>query len=81
MLFSYFIRFESPVDSNFVEYLVFSDLVESIFTLKNLEKNPLVTPQQFKPAVQVEKNVLTPGEKQILERVVQRLALKVWQFF
>ncbi|XP_072165025.1 uncharacterized protein [Diadema setosum] len=69
--------FEWPEDTCFVQYLDFNNEVESIFTLKNLEKAPLVTPQQFKPAVQVEKNVLNPGEEEILASVVERLAQKV----
>nr|XP_054773761.1 uncharacterized protein LOC129281858 [Lytechinus pictus] len=69
--------FQSPSDPKFVEWLLFSDHVESIFTLKNLEKDPLITPEQFKPAVQVEKNVLTSVEENILANTVERLAQKV----
>ncbi|XP_011673543.2 uncharacterized protein LOC594672 [Strongylocentrotus purpuratus] len=69
--------FESPRDASFVEYLAFSDHVESIFTLKNLEKDPLITPEQFKPAVQVEKNILTGAEENILKNTVEKLAQKV----
>lgn len=60
-----------------MEYLAFSDHVESIFTLKNLEKDPLITPEQFKPAVQVEKNILTGAEENILKNTVEKIAQKV----
>ena len=36
-----------------MDYMQFSDEVESIFTQKNLEKNPTAEVQQFVPPVEV----------------------------
>lgn len=60
-----------------MEYLRFSDEVESIFTLKNLEKEPLVTPVQFKPPAEVEQNVLSDDEERMLMATMGRLAERV----
>ena len=69
--------FESPKDPQYVEYVVFCDLIESVFTLKNLEKAPQVTPVQYQPPVEVDQNVLSPEADAILQPTMQRLAEKV----
>ena len=56
----------------------FSDEVESIFTHKNLEKTPTAEVQQFVPSVEVDLNILSPEEEQILQKTMHRLAERVW---
>jgi hypothetical protein len=64
-----------------VNYVAFSDEIESVFTLKGLEKVPTMEPQQFlyekgaDPAL----NVLTKDEEHILEGVLNRFREKVRQ--
>lgn len=55
----------------------FSDEVESIFTRKDLEKTPTADVQQFVPPVEVNMNVLSPEEEQILQKTMHRLAERV----
>ena len=55
----------------------FSDEVESIFTHKNLEKTPTAEVQQFVPPVEVDLNILSPEEEQILQKTMHRLAERV----
>ncbi|XP_077982616.1 uncharacterized protein LOC144437541 [Glandiceps talaboti] len=69
--------FQSPVDPNYVEYLKFNDEIEGIFTVKNLEKALLLTPQQYRVPVEVEQNVLPPEEKMCLQQTLERLANRV----
>lgn len=70
-------RFLSAKDPSCVDYMQFSDEVESIFTQKDLEKNPTAEVQQFVPPVEVDLNVLSPEEEQILQKTMHRLAEKV----
>ncbi|KAI8521606.1 hypothetical protein Bbelb_013600 [Branchiostoma belcheri] len=70
-------EFQSPVDPDFVEYLRFSDEVESIFTIKELEKMPEVTPQQFKPPVEWQLNVLSEENEAMVKVTMERIAEKV----
>ena len=55
----------------------FSDEVESVFTHKNLEKTPTAEVQQFVPPVEVDLNILSPEEEQILQKTMHRLAERV----
>ena len=55
----------------------FSDEVEFIFTHKNLEKTPTAEVQQFVPPVEVDLNILSPEEEQILQKTMHRLAERV----
>ena len=57
-----------------MDYMRFSDEVESIFTRKDLEKTPTADVQQFVPPVEVNMNVLSPEEEQILQKTMHRLA-------
>ena len=50
---------------------------ESIFTHKNLEKTPTAEVQQFVPPVEVDLNILSPEEEQILQKTMHRLAERV----
>ncbi|XP_070544504.1 uncharacterized protein [Ptychodera flava] len=69
--------YQSPTDPAYVEYLQFNDEIESIFTVKNLEKAPLLTPQQYRVPVEVEQNGLTDGDRMIYNSTMDRLADKV----
>ena len=60
-----------------MNYMQFSDEVESIFTHKNLEKTPTAEVQQFIPPVEVDLNILSPEEEQILQKTMHRLAERV----
>ncbi|XP_071953709.1 uncharacterized protein [Antedon mediterranea] len=71
--------YECPTNPDCVQYLLFSDEIESIFTLKNLEKAPEVTPTQFIPPVEVDQNILSPEAEAMLMRTMRRLAEKVRQ--
>ena len=58
----------------------FSDEIESIFTRKDLEKTPTAEVQQFVPPVEVNMNILSPEEEQILQKTMHRLAERVRHF-
>jgi len=60
-----------------VDYMQFSDDVESIFTHKDLEKTPTAEVQQFVPPMEVGMDVLSPEEEQILQKTMHRLAERV----
>ena len=66
--------FRSITNPGFVNYLTFCDEVETIFTLKHLEKNPLVTPTQFKPPVEWEQNALTKEQLAMFNEAMMVLA-------
>ena len=70
-------RYQSAKDPSYVDYMRFSDEVESIFTRKDLEKTPTADVQQFIPPVEVNMNVLSPEEEQILQKTMHRLAERV----
>ena len=70
-------RYLSAKDPTYVDYMLFSDEVESIFTHKNLEKTPTAEVQQFVPPVEVDLNILSPEEEQILQKTMHRLAERV----
>ena len=74
-------RYLSPKDPSCVNYMCFSDEVESIFTRKDLEKTPTAPVEQFVPPVQVDLNVLSPEVEQILQKTMHRLAERVgWSY-
>ena len=70
-------RYQSSKNPCFVDYVQFSDDVESIFTYKNLEKVPTVNVQQFIPPIEVSLNILSPEEEQMLLKTMHRLAERV----
>ncbi|CAH1794695.1 unnamed protein product [Owenia fusiformis] len=70
-------RYQSQGDSDYVEYLRFSDEIESIFTTKNLEKAPLLTVEQFKPPVEWEQNNLDPDAEELISSCMRRIGEKV----
>ena len=70
-------RYLSAKDPTCVDYMRFSDEVESIFTHKDLEKTPTAEVQQFVPPMEVGMDVLSPEEEQILQKTMHRLAERV----
>lgn len=73
----HFCRYLSSKDPSYVDYMTFSDEVESIFTTKHLEKTPTAKVVQFKPNSEVDCNSLSPEEEQILQKTLHRLAERV----
>lgn len=72
-------RYQSAKDPTYVDYMKFSDEVESIFTRKDLEKTPTAEVVQFVPPVDVNMYVLSPEEEQTLQKTMHRLAERVRQ--
>ena len=70
-------RYQSAKDPSQVDYMRFSDEIESIFTRKNLEKTPTAEVVQFVPPVGVNMYVLSPEEEQTLQKTMHRLAERV----
>ncbi|KAL9961377.1 hypothetical protein ACROYT_G030301 [Oculina patagonica] len=62
---------------DYVQYTALVDEIESIFTLKDLEKAPEVVPIQFKPQPENEYCKLSPDEQNVMDRVMHRLADRV----
>ena len=60
-----------------MEYMRFSDEIESVFTRKDLEKTPTAEVVQFVPPVGVNMYVLSPEEEQTLQKTMHRLAERV----
>ena len=60
-----------------MNYMQFSDEVESVFTTKNLERTPTAEVRQFVPRPEVDPSRLLPEEEQILQKTMHRLAEKV----
>ena len=75
MLFSH--SYQSSTYPDFVNYVAFSDDVESVFTTKNLEKAPLLQAQQFQPPQEWDQKNLSPEMESILFNCMDRLAEKV----
>lgn len=73
-------RYLSSKDPSYVDYMAFSDEVESIFATKHLEKTPTAQVVQFKPNSEVDCNSLSPEEEQILQKTLHRLAERVRPF-
>lgn len=69
--------YQSATYPDYVNYVQFSDDIESIFTTKNLEKMPLQQVRQFQPPVEWEQNHLSPQMEGTLTTCVERLAEKV----
>jgi hypothetical protein len=60
-----------------VDYTVFNDDIESIFTTKDLEKAPLLEPELFQPSPAAAINVLKPEMEAIVTKCMERLAEQV----
>ena len=72
-----FYSFQSPGAPDFVDWMRFSDEIESIFTTKNLEKAPLLDVEQFKPPAEWENNHLDEGMEETVKKCMERLSEKV----
>ena len=70
-------RYLSSKEPLYVDYLTFSDEVESIFTTKHLEKTPTAKVVQFVPKSDIDCNLLSPNEEQVVQNTLQRLAERV----
>ena len=68
-------RYRSAKDPSQVDYMRFSDEIESVFTRKNLEKMPTAEMMQYMPPMNM--SVLSPDEEQTLQKTVHRLAERV----
>jgi len=62
---------------DYVNYVPFSDEIESIFTTKHLEKAPLLEVEQYKPSVVCELNELSEEMENLLQICMRRLAEQV----
>ncbi|KAJ3405397.1 hypothetical protein HDU80_001425 [Chytriomyces hyalinus] len=75
--------YQNTFDHGMVNYVAFSDAVESVFTFKGLINAPTMEPQPFtgyeNGNVDPLLNSLTESENEILNRVVSRLREKVRQ--
>jgi len=76
LIVNLFFRFASHVPDH-VEWVRFSDEVESIFTIKELEKAPLLEVEQFKPPVDWQMNQLSDEDASLCLEALKRLAEKV----
>ena len=57
-----------------MNYVDFNESMEEIFTVKNLEKDPLKKTIEFNaPSILDPKNLLTPEEEQVLDACLSRL--------
>jgi len=67
-----------PNDSGLVNYVVFCEKLDRIFTDKTLEKNPTSLPKTFKaPSILDPKDVLNDQEEQVLNACLERLGTDV----
>lgn len=66
--------FRSYGQPRFVDYLRFQDEIESIFTEKGLEKNPLAQPVQFTPPVEWQQNELSEEAEIVFKMAMERVA-------
>jgi len=66
--------YQSPQKPGFVQYKLFCNVIESVFTVKNLEKLPTITPGQFKPPVDWHCNRLNDDDENQLVMALNRIA-------
>ena len=66
--------------NNMVDYQLFAEHVESVFTTRHLEKTPLKGVTQFVAPPDVEMKQLTAQQDQLLGGVLLRMADKVEGF-
>ncbi|KAJ3075759.1 hypothetical protein HDU98_006997 [Podochytrium sp. JEL0797] len=71
--------FQNTYDPGMVNYVQFSDAVESVFTFKGLINAPTAEPVPFTGSIDPSLNALTESEQKILDGVVGRLREKVRQ--
>ena len=70
-------HYRSAGEPLYVDYLRFSNDIESVFTTHNLEKMPTVEPQIFRPPHPIVLNELDKGKQNVLEVCLSRFADKV----
>ena len=70
-------RYCYPMDPNYVNYVTFSDEMESVFTTKGLEKTPTAEVDVFVPPGEVGVCPLSQEEREMLNMTMQKLAEKV----
>ncbi|KAI9207587.1 uncharacterized protein BJ171DRAFT_561416 [Polychytrium aggregatum] len=70
--------YKSESDPRMVNYVAFSDAIESVFTSKGLESDPLHCPADFDPLPDVEP-MLLPDDKPVFDKVMDRLSERVAQ--
>lgn len=70
-------RYQSMQDRDYVDYLKFCDEVESIFTTKELEKQPLEEVRPFRAPEEWEMNSLSQDEQAKFKACMYRLSEKV----
>ena len=71
--------FQSGCDPQYVDWVRFSDEIESIFTTKNLEKAPLMDAKQFRSDEEWTTNMLDENSDSLFSACVERIATKVRQ--
>ena len=62
-----------------VDYMTFSDEIESVFTTKGLEKNPTAELELFIPLAQGKPISLIAEDEQIADKAMHKLAEKVYR--
>jgi hypothetical protein len=61
-----------------IDYILFNEEIEKLFTEKDLEKNPVKRVQTFNaPSILDPKDVLNAAEEQDLEMCLRRIGLEV----
>ncbi|KAL8564995.1 hypothetical protein ACOMHN_003371 [Nucella lapillus] len=70
-------KYQSPVDTDYIDYRRFCDEVESIFTTKHLEKMPLEEVDTFKPPVEWELNSMSPENNEKFMKCMTKIKEKV----
>jgi len=67
-------HFAMPNDRGLINYVAFSNELDTIFTDKTLEKNPTTLPTAFQaPSILDPKDVLNSDEEQVLIACLMRL--------
>lgn len=71
-------HFKVPEDPTKVNYVIFNNEIERIFTSKDLEKDPIKRPETFNaPSILDPKDVLTEEEEMQLHETLTRLGTVV----
>lgn len=70
-------KYQSPTHCQSIDYKKFCEEVESIFTIRHLEKNPLRHIYQFQPEEECRLNALSEEEQVLLQQAMQRIAERV----
>ena len=72
--------YQSREDARMVDYVAFSDEIESVFTIKGLEKNPTIELKEFVPGeVDPTLNILSAKDQKVYQKILDRMVEKVRQ--